>query len=100
MAFQDGIEIHFNEKSGYLQLDCEPDAFAAYLELARKDLQGFPDVSLDKVREIYIIKIPADATQLGPQPRGIRQLMFFSIVFIILGLAVSGAISLIGKLLK
>ena len=51
----DGIEIHFDEKRGYLELACEPDAFAPYREFARTQLVDIPDVSLDKVIEIHIV---------------------------------------------
>ena len=51
---QDGIEIHFDEKRGYLELACEPDAFAAYREVARDHLKDFPQVALEKVIELKL----------------------------------------------
>ena len=39
---RDGIEIHFDEKNGYLELACEPDAFAPYREIAKRQLAEIP----------------------------------------------------------
>ena len=51
---QESIEIHFDEERGYLQLACEPDAFATYRNVAHEHLKDFPDIPIDKVIEINI----------------------------------------------
>src|SRR5262245_54765093 len=51
---QDGIEIHFDDKRGHLDLACEPDAFAAYLDLAKDHLEGIPEIDFNLVKEINI----------------------------------------------
>ena len=51
----EGIEIHFDDKHGLLELACEPDAFASFRELSRTMLVDFAEIQFDKVVEITII---------------------------------------------
>ena len=48
---RDGIEIHYDEKRGRLELACEPDAFAPYRDLARQHLADMPEIRIEKVIE-------------------------------------------------
>jgi hypothetical protein len=83
---QDGVEIHFDQKRGYLELACEPDAFAPYREIAREQLKEFPDISIDKVMEINIVaELGSLAIIMGvmplnnPQPTNWRGMLNFGI---------------------
>lgn len=95
---QDSIEIHFDEKRGYLQLACEPDAFAAYLVMTRKHLEVLPEIALDKVVEINIIDTATSVARRGAPARRLVDLIFGVVVVAILVLAVIGACSLVAKI--
>lgn len=95
---QDGIEIHFDEKRGYLQLACEPDAFAAYLEVARKHLEVLPEITLDKVIEINITDTATFVARRDAPGHRLGGIIFGAAVVVILLLAVIGACALIAKI--
>jgi hypothetical protein len=95
---QDGIEIHFDEKHGYLQLACEPDAFAAYRSVAREHLKDFPDIPIDKVIEMNIVDTNTFVARRAVPKRRIRDLLFGIVVVIILVLAVIGSYALIATI--
>jgi len=91
----DGIEIHYDDKRGYLELACEPDAFAQYREVARQQLSDFPEIEVDKVLEISIV----DTTRFVARRSESRHKYFGIIVGAavcgIVFLAVIGVISLV-----
>lgn len=95
---QDGIEIHFDEKHGYLRLACEPDAFAAYQSVAREHLKDFPDIPVDKVVEINIVDTATFVARGNAPKRRIGSLFFGIIVVVIIVLAVIGACTLFAKI--
>ena len=95
---EDGIEIHFDEKRGYLQLACEPDAFAAYCSVAREHLKDFPDIPIDKVIEMHIVDTATFVARRDAPKRRIGGLVFGIFIAIILVLAIVGACALIAKI--
>lgn len=95
---QDGIEIHFDEKHGYLQLACEPDAFAAYRSVALEHLKGFPDIPIDRVIEMNIVDTTTFVARRDAPKRRIGGLFFGIVVVVILALAVIGAYALVTKI--
>jgi len=94
---KDGIEIHFDEKRGYLELACEPDAFAAYRDLARDHLKDLPEIPIDKVMELNIVDTATFVARRDAPKRRIGGLIFGLVVAVILALAVIGACALIAK---
>ena len=58
----DGIEIRYDDRRGYLELACEPDAFALYREVAHRQLSGFSEIPIEKVTEINVINSAASST--------------------------------------
>jgi len=94
---KDGIEIHFDEKRGYLELACEPDAFAAYRDLARDHLKDLPEIPIDKVMELNIVDTATFVARRDAPKRRIGGLIFGLVVAVILALAVIGACALITK---
>ena len=95
---QDGIEIHFDEKRGYLQLACEPHAFAAYREVARDHLKDLPEIPLDKVIEMNIVNTATFVARRDAPKRCVRGLIFGFLVVLVLALAIVGACALIAKI--
>ena len=89
----DGIEIHFDEKRGYLELACEPDAFASYRELARTHLADIPDISLDKVIEINIVDTATFVARRDAPRRKVSDWAIGGFVLLVLGFAVIGVIA-------
>ncbi len=96
--FNDGIEIHFDEKRGYLELACETDAFSAYREIARDQLKDFPDISLDKVMEINIVDTATFVARRDAPKRRIGGIVVGGLVALVLILAVIGACAIIAKI--
>jgi hypothetical protein len=97
---KDGIEIHFDEKRGYLELACEPDAFSAYREIARDQLKDFPDISLDKVIEIHILDTETFVARRDAPKRRIGDIVVVGLVVLVLALAVVGACVIIAKVVS
>src|SRR5262245_30066019 len=85
----DGIEIHFDETRGYLELACEPDAFAPYRALARKQLADFPEIDVDKVIEINIVDT---ATYVARRDAPRNQILGIIIGIVIVGILVLAAV--------
>jgi hypothetical protein len=88
----DGIEIHFDETRGYLELACEPDAFSQYRELARAQLVDIPDISFDKVIEINVVDTATFVARRDAPRRRIWDwiiigLLVLTIAFAIIGVA-------------
>lgn len=94
---QEGIEIHFDEKRGYLELACEPNAFAPYREIARKHLKDFPDIPIDKVIEMNIVDTATFVARRDAPKRRIGDLVLGIFIGIILILAIAGACALFAK---
>ena len=94
----DGIEIHFDEKRGYLELACEPDAFAPYRELARKQLVDIPDVSLDKLIEINIVDTATFVARRDVPRRRLWDWAIGGFVVLVLVFAVIGVIAVARRL--
>ncbi len=95
---QDGIEIHFDERRGYLELACERDAFAAYRNVAREHLKDFPDIPIDKVIELNIVDTATFVARRDTPKNKFGGLIFGVVVAVILVLAVIGACALIAKI--
>jgi hypothetical protein len=94
---KDGIEIHFDEKRGYLELACEPDAFAAYRDLARDQLKDLPEIPVDKVMELNIVDTATFVARRDAPKQRIWSWIVGLVVAVILALAVVGACALIAK---
>jgi hypothetical protein len=94
---QDGIEIHFDEKRGYLELGCEPDAFAAYREVAREHLKDSPEIPIAKVMEIRIVDTATFVAKRETRGHWVVGVLFVVVLLTILVLAVVGATTVIGK---
>ena len=95
---KDGIEIHFDEKRGYLELPCEPDAFAPYREIARKQLIHFPEIALDKVIAINVVDTATFVARRDAPRKRFGDIVFILIAIVTLVLAVVGAFTLLTKL--
>ena len=97
---QDGIEVHFDEKRGRLELACEPDSFALFRDLAAKELRGLDNINFGKVQEIEILDVDTCvARREAPRSR----LLLIGFVTIGLGIVATflvGAVTLVGWLLK
>jgi hypothetical protein len=94
---QEGIEIHFDEKRGYLQLACEPDAFAPYREIAREQLKDFPDIPIDKVIEMNIVDTAIFVSRREAPKNRFWDFILIIFVIVVLSLAIFGAYALITK---
>ncbi len=95
---KDGIEIHFDEKRGCLELACEPDAFSSYLELARGHLKDLPEIPIDQVIEINIVDAATFAARWDASHRHLGGMVVGGIVVVVLVLAVIGAWAIIAKI--
>src|SRR5687768_17509980 len=94
----DGIEIHFDQKRGYLELACEPDAFAPYREIARDQLRKFSDIPLEKVIEINIVDTATFVARRDAPRRRIGGMIVGLLIIVVLALAVIGAYAIIAKI--
>jgi hypothetical protein len=94
---QEGIEIHFDEKRGYLQLACEPDAFAPYREIAREQLKDFPDISIDRVIEMNIVDTATFVSRREAPKNRFWDFILVFFVIVVLSLAIFGVYALITK---
>ena len=92
-----GIEIHFDENRGYLELACEPDAFAAYRDLAREQLKDLPEIPFDKVMELNIVDTATFVARRDAPQRRIWNWIVGLVVAAILALAAIGACALVKK---
>lgn len=95
---QEGIEIHFDEKHGYLELACEPDAFAPYREIARGQLEDFPEIQIDKVITINITDTAKIVANRNKPNQRIINIIFVLLVTVVLTLAVIGAVAIITRI--
>jgi hypothetical protein len=93
----DGIEIHFNSKRGWLELACEPDAFAPYREIARKQLAG-TEIPIDEVIEINIVDTATFVARRDAPRKRLIDILVASLITAILVLAIIGAFGLVSKL--
>ena len=94
---KDGIEIHFDEKRGYLELACEPDAFSSYREVARDHLNDLPEIPVDRVMELNIVDTATFVARRGAPKQRIWGWIVGLVIAVILALAVVGACALIAK---
>jgi hypothetical protein len=94
---KDGIEIHFDEQRGYLELACEPDAFASYRDLARDQLKDLPEIPINEVIEMNIIDMATFVARREAPKRRIGGLAIAVAVVIILPLALIGAYAVIKR---
>jgi hypothetical protein len=94
-TLREGIEIHFDDKRGVLELACEPDAFRPYLDLVRKDMEPFSEINVDQVIELHI----TDTAKFVARREAPRQQLWDSMLgisFVVtIGFALFGAYSLI-----
>jgi len=97
---RDGIEVHFDEKRGHLELACEPDAFAPYRDIARQQLADMPGLRIDKVVELNIIDTATFVARRNAPRKRIFDILFCLLVFVILGLAIIGASTLLRTLMR
>lgn len=95
---RDGIEIHFDEKRGSLELACEPDAFAEYRSLACRHLEGFPEIDVGKVLEMHILDTATFVARRTRPRKRVGDLILCVAIATVLALAVVGAFSLITKI--
>ena len=96
---EDGIEIHFDKKRGSLELGCEPDAFAPYREVARRQLKEFPEIPIDRIVEMNIVDTAEFASRRAASKRPFRDTAIVLLALAILTLAAIGAYALItGKI--
>jgi hypothetical protein len=94
---KDGIEIHFDEKRGYLELACEPDAFASYRDLARNHLKDLPEIPIDKVIEMNIVDTATFVARRDAPRRRVGGLFVGVAVVVILALALVGVYALVKR---
>jgi hypothetical protein len=94
----DGIEIHYDPKSGRLDLGCEPDAFAPYRALALKQLEDFPDIRLEYVVQINVIDSEAHFAKRAKFRSPFRTIVVGTALAAVGALAVFGAVVLIGRI--
>jgi hypothetical protein len=95
---KDGIEIHFDEKRGYLEVACELDAFAAYRDIAREHLKDLPQIPIDQVMEIHVVDTATFVARRDAPKRRIGGLIVGFAITVILALALVGAFALIAKI--
>jgi hypothetical protein len=91
----DGIEIHFDERRSYLELACEPDAFAQYREIARSQLSDFPEISVDNVLEINIVDTARFVARRDAPRRRFFDFVVAVVIIAVLCLAAVGAVFLV-----
>ena len=94
-----GIEIHFDDNRRVLELACEPDSFRSYLDLARRDLESFPEIDVDKVVELYITDTATFVSRRDAPKRRYRDIALVVLIIGTVSLAVFGAFVLIMRLL-
>ena len=94
---KDGIEIHFDENRGHLELACEPDAFAAYRDLARDHLKDLPEIPVDKVVELNIVDTATIAARRDAPTQRIWSWIVGLVVAAVLALAAIGVCALVEK---
>ena len=94
----DGIEIHFDEKRGYLGLGCEPDAFQAYRELARSQLAEFPEIAIDRVVEINVVDTTTFVAWRDAPRRRVWDWAVAALILLVLVFAVIGVVGWSGGL--
>ena len=99
-AKEDGMEIHYDEDRGYLSLNCEPDAFREFRELARTLLAQFPEIDPDKVIELQVTDVKQFVARQRASPKRGLSLAFGLAVAIILGLAAVGVVAIAGKVMR
>lgn len=92
---REGIEILFDTNRGYLRLACEPDAFRPYLELARRDVEAFPEIDTSKVIELCIIDTATFVARRDAPRKRFLDAIFSVLICVAVGLAAFGFISLI-----
>lgn len=95
-----GIEIHFDEKRGYLEIACEPDEFTPYREIAREQLKDFPEIQFKKVIEMNIVDIATFVARRDAPKRRMGDLIIGLVVVAILSLALVGACAVITRILR
>ncbi|MBE7157816.1 MAG: hypothetical protein INR62_05180 [Rhodospirillales bacterium] len=96
-TMSEGIEIHYDDKRQYLELACEPDAFAAYRGVARQHLSDFPEIDIDRVIEIHIMDTATFVRRRNAPRRRIWDAVFIVLLVLVLTLAAIGAISLAAR---
>ena len=89
----DGIEMHFDEKRGCLELACEPDAFAPYREIAREQLVDFPEIPIDQIIEINIVDSVEYVARRGEPDRRIGAYALAALLIAVVSLAAVGLVS-------
>lgn len=95
---REGIEIHFDDKRGVLNLSCEPDAFRPYLDLARRDMEAFPEIDMDRVIELNITDTATFVARRDTPRRQFWDIVFGVSIMATIVLAVFGAYVLITRL--
>jgi hypothetical protein len=96
---QDGIEIHFDDKRGFLELACEPDAFRQYLDLARRDMEPFPEIDVGRVIELHITDTATFVARRDAPRRRLWDVVFGVSIMGMVVLAAFGGYVLITRLL-
>lgn len=92
MDNEDSIDVHFDEKTGHLKLDCGAADFARYLETAARHIGKASGVPLERVRELSVHNVDAKARQRDSTSGvGVRivfgVVLFLLVFFALLGLS-------------
>jgi len=89
---QDGIEIHCDEKRGWIHLACEPDAFKDFHDYVRTQLCDLPEIDLNHIDTIEITNT-ARIVDERASPR--QKAVAIGIVFMLLVVGISSVIGFI-----
>jgi hypothetical protein len=80
---RDGIEIHCDEKRGWISLACEPDAFRDFHDYVRTQLRDFPDLDLDRIDTIEVTNTERNVGERKkPRRRLIDAAIFMVLLFV------------------
>jgi hypothetical protein len=91
----EGIEIHYNNKRQYLELACEPNAFALYRKIAKDHLSDFPEINVDEVIELNIVDMASFVANRDVPMKRFWETIVIGVMFLVLALAVIGAVAII-----
>lgn len=95
-----GIEIHFDEKWGCLELACEPEAFAPYLDIAREQLMHFPEIDMEKVIELNVIDTESYVARRDAPRKMFGETLIAAMIGGVVVLALIGFLSLVSWLFR
>lgn len=80
---RDGIEIHCDEKRGWISLACEPDAFKDFHDYVRSQLRDLPEIDLNQIDTIEVTNTAHSAAKRElPSRRAIDVAIFLVLVLV------------------